>query len=223
MFWSILKDRGYVSVLGTNMRIWQLSLKESELWDIWGKNQGTGGNSVLASAAAKTWSCFSLKVWRKISVFPFAANLGMCKWKREGQGSLYPAQQYFWRQFVRAWQPYDVITDSFFFDSFSSFPFWQLKSGWENFSLWFPPFLVFCSSWNKTFEMRNVLNTWKIDFPCHLCWRPVLQDSKKSYFCAIIKIHGALFSSLCLFVEIPFVIMQLLSVLPCSYFDSKVL
>jgi len=30
-------------------------------------------------------------------------------------------------------------------------------------------------------------------------------------------------SCLYLFVDIPFVIMQLLSVLPCSYFDSEVL
>lgn len=74
---------GYVSILGIKMKIWQLSLEESELWDIWGKSQGTGGNSILASAAAKTWSCFSLKIWRKILVFPFTANLGMCKWKRE--------------------------------------------------------------------------------------------------------------------------------------------
>lgn len=131
-------------------------------------------------------------------MFPFAANLGMCKWKRERQGSLYSPQQYFWRQFVKACESCDVITDSFFFDFFSSFPFWQLKSGWENFSLCLPPFLVFCSSWNKTFETLHVLNTSKKDFHCHLCWRPVLQDSKKSYFCAVIifNIHGALFSSL---------------------------
>lgn len=36
-------------------------------------------------------------------------------------------------------------------------------------SLWLPPFLVVCSSWNKALETVNVLNTWKKGFPCHLC------------------------------------------------------
>lgn len=110
---KVFSDGLYLCVLGTKMKIWQLSLEESELWDIWGKSQGTGGNSFLASAAAKTWSCFSLKIWRKILVFPFTASLGMCKWKRERQGSLYPAQQNFWRQFVKVRESYIAITNSF--------------------------------------------------------------------------------------------------------------
>lgn len=124
----------------------------------------------------------------------------------------------FLKQFVKARESYIAITNSF--SLICSFRFWQLKSGWENFSFWLPPFLMLCSSWNKTFETLDVLNMWKSDIPCHHCWRPVLQDSS---FCAVFKTHGALCFSLYLFIEIPVVIMQMPSVLPCSYFASEVL
>lgn len=59
-----------------------------------------------------------------------------------------------WSLWVMQFYQRSLFLFFFFFSSpflwfLVSFPFWQLKSGWENFSRWLPPFLIFCSSWSK--------------------------------------------------------------------------
>lgn len=161
--------------------IWTVGCLRRELRDWWEQHSG--------KCSCKNMKLFPWRFGGKYWCFLLQQVLGMCKWRRERQGSLHRAQQYFWRWFVKACELYYhcIITDPPLFFSFlwfffflSSFPFWQLKSGWENFSLWLPPFLIFCSSWNKnTWNSLCSSNTGKSS--CHLCRR--LQHPRKLFLC----------------------------------------
>lgn len=98
--------------------IWTVGCLRRELRDWWEQHSG--------KCSCKNMKLFPWRFGGKYWCFLLQQVLGMCKWRRERQGSLDRAQQYFWRWFVKACELYYhcIITDPpFFFPSYDFFFF----------------------------------------------------------------------------------------------------